>query len=184
MADEVSALEGANTASFPGLNLTERRGLAMFQIVAFSGWAVAVRDAVEAAFGVSPPQEPNTSSGFPSGTILWLGPDRWLITTDRSSQHAEWLARVAASGAAATDLSHARSVIRLAGRSAGLVLEKGCGVDFHPKIFVPGSCAQTVMAHVSVLIHAIDDTPSYDLHVPRSYAQHMWEWLQDAAPVS
>ena len=72
-------------------------------------------------------------------------------------------------------------MIRVTGPRARDLLAKGCPLDLHPSLFAKGACAQTVMAKAGVLIHAVDDGPTYDLYVLRSFAEYLWRWLEDAA---
>jgi len=60
------------------------------------------------------------------------------------------------------------------------LLDKGCSLDLHPRIFPVGSCAQTALAHVGVLLHR-RDIATFELYCARSYAQHLWHWLTEAA---
>jgi len=153
MAEPVSALP-AQAHDGDGVRLTERRPVSMVQVAAPNGAALPY------------PDEPNRATG----NALWLGPRRWLVVD-----------APAPPGAIVTDLGQARTVIRLSGARARDVLATGCLLDLHPAVFPPGHCAQTVIAHCTVLIHAVDDTPSFDLYVARSYARHFWEFLVDAA---
>jgi sarcosine oxidase subunit gamma len=54
----------------------------------------------------------------------------------------------------------------------------------NPRAFPPGSCAQSLIAKASVLIHLLDDEPgrgpTFDLYVARSFAHYLWTWLDDA----
>ena len=83
--------------------------------------------------------------------------------------------------AAVTDLGHGRTVLRIVGRHGRDLLAKGSGVDFHPRAFPVGACAQSLLGHVGVLVHAVDERPAFDLYVARSYALTVWEWLGESA---
>ena len=61
------------------------------------------------------------------------------------------------------------------------VLREGCSLDFHPRVFRPGLCAQTTVAKAGVLIYYVDQEPTIDLIVRRSFAEYLALWLQDAA---
>ena len=66
-------------------------------------------------------------------------------------------------------------------RSARSLLEKGCGVDLHPRAFGPGCCAQTLLARLPVIIDQLSVAPAYRVFVRRSAARWLVEWLIDAA---
>ena len=143
------------------------------------------RDAVEGALGVVPPRKANNAAEAGDITCLWLGPDEWLIVTpdERTPKALEALDAALAklSTAAVTDVSDARAVIGLGGPRARDVMMKGCSLDLHPRVFRPGHCAQSLLAKAQVILHQLDDKPTYDLYVARSFAEYLWAWLEDAS---
>ena len=88
---------------------------------------------------------------------------------------------VAERHAAVVDLSASRAIIEIAGPQARTLLQKGCGIDLHPREFGPGQCAQTVFAKLPVIIDQLGSAPIYRLFVRRSAARWLAEWLIDAA---
>ena len=45
----------------------------------------------------------------------------------------------------------------------------------------PAACAQTLLARAQALLIAVDDTPTIDITVRRSFAPYLAAWLQDSA---
>ena len=138
--------------------------------------------AVASVTDVAPPVQPCTSISGLFGSILWLGPDEWLIASE--SQAGDEIAarlRQALAGipAAVTDVSDARIIYVLTGENARKVLARGCSIDFHPREFPSGRCVQTLLAKTHVLIHA-RAAHAFEVHVPRSFAQYAWAWLENA----
>lgn len=139
------------------------------------------------ALGLLLPVEPNTARRVTGVTALWLGPDEWLLVTDPGAE-AELAARLEAAfaglHASVVDVTDNSTVIRCAGRSVRTVLAKGMPLDTHPRAFAPGEVRQTVLAHVDVICHLVEDSEALgatvDLHVRRSFADHLWTWLEDA----
>jgi sarcosine oxidase subunit gamma len=129
------------------------------------------------------PVSPNTVQTSGDLTVLWLGPDEWLVLTPPGAEPAI-IARLreALHGihGAVTDVSGNLARLRLAGSAARDVLAKGCSLDLHPRGFQPGQCAQTLIARSGVILHQIDGRPSYDLLPRRSFAEYLWMWLTDA----
>jgi heterotetrameric sarcosine oxidase gamma subunit len=82
----------------------------------------------------------------------------------------------------ATDITHGKAVLRLAGVTASEVLSKICGLDFHHTIFPSQHVAQTSAAKIKTLIARYDEgeTPAYFLHVNRPLGQYFWETVWDA----
>jgi sarcosine oxidase subunit gamma len=192
MAKRLSALAetyqrgdlGAARGDGPGIIIAERRPLAMVQVAAVSGAAVAVRAGIAAALGVTVAARPNHAAQKDGVTILWVGPDRWLIVEpERPGRElgARLNEALASTPATLTDLSHGRTVFRIAGCSSRDLLAKGCGVDFHPCAFPVDSCMQSLLGHVGALLHAVDEAPRLDLYVARSYALTVLEWLIESA---
>lgn len=133
--------------------------------------------------GVPLPFEPNRVASMREVRTLWLGPNEWLVTVPDGAvpELPGRLARAVEGGRAALlDLSSSRSVVAIGGSRARTVLEKGCGLDLHPRAFEPGHCAQTLFAGVPVILDQVG-TGSYRLFLRRSTARWLVEWLIDAA---
>ena len=148
--------------------------------------------AFEEVFGFALPVEPNTTAGAGDLTAFWLGPDEWWIATPGPKPEAGPELAVRLRGAlaghfhAVTDVGESRTCIRLSGPEARAVLRKGCPLDMHPQVFQAATCAQTCLAKATVLIHHAGDAsggggPAFDVYVPRSFAEYLWAWLEDAS---
>ncbi|MDT7677764.1 MAG: sarcosine oxidase, subunit gamma, partial [Pseudonocardiales bacterium] len=71
------------------------------------------------------------------------------------------------------------------------VLEQGCPLDLHPRVFGPGRCVQTMLARAQVVIwrpasdatDGAEDSPgeTFRLLVRGSFAGYLAAWLTDAA---
>ena len=128
------------------------------------------------------PLGPNTVSNGIS-TIYWLGPDEWLIVTpggDRPTLPAMLEEALNGMHASLNVVTGGQVAMRISGDSATAVLAKGCTLDLHPKTFHPGQCAQTGLAKASILIGKVDDVPTFDVIVRRSFAEYLALWLQHA----
>ena len=86
-------------------------------------------------------------------------------------------------GATVVDVSANRTTLELRGPRARELLEFGCPIDLHPRVFGPGSCAQTLLARANVLMWFVteDPEPIYRLFVRPSFAAYVAAWLADAA---
>jgi len=140
---------------------------------------VAKLAAVKKAAGLDLPQTPGKFSAHAERSALWFGPDQWLIVAPAGD--ADALTRTLDAVAGSTvDVSDLRAEFELAGPLAADVLRKGCGIDLHPRVFGPGSCALTSLARVRVALRQTDERPGYRLLVERSVALYLWDWLIDA----
>lgn len=147
--------------------------------------------AIKGVTGFDLPTEPCTcTSGEDASGLhgLWMGPDEWLIVApaegfdDLSAKLATSLNGI---HAAVVDVSESRTVLSMSGTDARRVLQKGCGIDFHPRAFSLGRVVNTLLARAHVTIHQINsddpgELPAYELYVHRSFAEYLWTWLEDA----
>ncbi len=112
--------------------------------------------------------------------LLWNGPGQYLAVSSR--RHEQQLSAalneaLAGTGACAVDVSHARTLLRLAGPASRDLLAKGCPLDLD--VMASGDCAPTVVSHFNVLLHC-DGEDAFELWVTRSFAQSFLEWLLHA----
>ena len=116
--------------------------------------------------------------------IYWLGPNEWLVVC-RISDGPDLMAglRESLSGqhASVTDVTGGQIAMQLSGTGVRDVLAKGCTLDFHPDIFTVGNCAQSGLAKANVLIGLVDDQPTFEIVVRRSFAEYLALWLRHAA---
>jgi sarcosine oxidase, subunit gamma len=141
------------------------------------------RNAVESALIATLP-DANRVIGFAAGSVLWLGPDQFLIVTEpggEASLVATLSAALRGRRGAVVDIGDSRTTIALAGPRARDLLAKGSGLDLHPRAFAPGQCAQSFLAKVKIALVQLDDVPSYHIIVERSVAEYLYLWLGDAA---
>ncbi len=137
-------------------------------------------DSCRHSLGIEPPLEANTVSASNDLTVFWLGPNEWLVHCDMA--RAEELMKDLRTGLkgrhyALTEVSDYYLVMRLSGSTSRDILARGTPFDLHSSRFKAGACAQTRFAHASILLHAIDDQPSYDIQVRWSFARYLWDYL-------
>jgi sarcosine oxidase subunit gamma len=163
-------------SSAPGVAFAERRDLMLLSLrgkVQDAAWL----ERVTGALGCELPKPCRSADSAIAGA-LGLGPDEWLIVSGSDSAIASTLS---ARAAYVTDVSHGRACLRLSGARARDLLAKGTSIDLHPRAFQPGHCAATALAKISVVLHQVDASPTYDLYAMRSYTLSLWHWLTEAA---
>ena len=145
----------------------------------------AAADAVRLALGLSLPLEPNTVVRAGELTVLWLGPDEWLVVGPPGTQRdVEQRIRAAAGDEhiAVTDVSAQRTTLLVSGARARELLAHGCPLDLHPRAFGPGRCAQTTLARAQVVLVSRDEPGAgFWVLVRSSFAGYLTDWLLDAA---
>jgi len=150
--------------------------------------------AVSTVLGIDLPLQPNTVHEAGDTTVLWLGPDEWLVlTADGHGDPLLQALRAAFGGAragdteatglhaAVTDVGGGQTVLGLSGPAVRDLLAKGCPLDLHPRSFDVGRCAQSHLAKAPLLLRQVDRAPSFELIVRRSFSDYVWAWLDDAA---
>ena len=137
-------------------------------------------DEVRRSVGVALPTVPNTTAKSGALTTLWLGPASWLLIAGNAVALSGFESRrdaLNAVGGALFDVSASRIAWTVAGAQAATVLAKGCPLDFHPRAFVEGACAQSVLGHVNVLFYKRASSPAFTVLVARSFARDVWRTL-------
>ena len=160
-------------------------GVLLAPVTFASAWNVQGARAADVArmrFGVTLPGAPNSTARAGDVTALWLGPASWLLVTGNAPLRDFDAARAAlnAAGGALFEVSASRVAYAVAGPRAADVLAAGCPLDFHPRAFPVGACAQSLFARVSALCWR----PAADVFVvlvARSFGRDVWHGLRDAA---
>jgi sarcosine oxidase, subunit gamma len=140
--------------------------------------------AVRGVLGCALPLVPNTVAYSGNGTVFWLGPNEWLIVVPDGSANplmVDLQQALHGQFIAVTEVSGGQTIVVLRGKQVRALLAKGCPLDFHPRAFGPGQCAQSHLAKAPILLHQRDDEPTFELIMRRSFADYLWLWLLDAA---
>jgi sarcosine oxidase subunit gamma len=182
-----------------GVALREIPFLTMVGVRVVPGTAAA--EAVAAAAGIPLPGGHGQVTGSADGTaLLWLGPDEFLLVgpegvgpaelgpagtdlgkagSDDAGTAAELARALGTEPGQAVDLSANRTTLELSGPSARAVLEKGCPMDLHPRVFTPGTAVATTLGPVQVLLWQTDEEV-YRILPRASFADYTARWLLDA----
>jgi sarcosine oxidase subunit gamma len=139
--------------------------------------------AVRQTLGIALPSVPNTVVQGPTHAALWLGPDEWLLQSAEPRQSAlEPTLRSSLAGqfAAAADVSSSYTMVELCGDRARAVVQKGCPLDLHPRVFAVGHCAQSHLFKAPLLLRAVA-SDAFELVLRRSFADYAARMLLDAS---
>lgn len=154
--------------------IEQRSGFGLATVMARKGVAPA---AIGAALGVDLRDGPYCSTGA-GIVLLGTGPGSWLAYADVAP--ADWAAglreRLSAL-ASVSDQSGGYAIFRLSGLGARTVLQRGAAIDFRPAAFAVGAVATTMIAHIGVVIRQVDEAPTYDILLFRSFAGSFRHWL-------
>ena len=139
--------------------------------------------AVEGVLRQELPVRPGTVTRAGDRTLLWLGPDEWLLVAPPGEQaqlQSALRAALASAGGVVVDLSAHRTTIDVRGRLARDLLAKGCSLDLHPSVFTADRCAQALLARAPVILLSHKDGTDLRLLVRSSFAGYVADWLLDA----
>lgn len=166
-----------------GITASRRDELTIASVAAARGKFSLLNAAVQGAYGVALPETPQRVALGEGIQAVWAGPEQWLLVADRGTNRdlSAELAPKLRGLAAVTDQSDARAVVRVSGPRARDVLAKGLPIDLHPRAFPADGAAITHASHIGVILWQVDETPTYDLAMFRSFADSFASWLRHAA---
>ena len=130
---------------------------------------------------------PNSSGevqGNNETRTAWLGPDEFLIqcTKDKTLNIINELTDILGNSFySLTDVSDYYLTIRLSGKKSIEVLSKGCPLNFKKYLNAKDTCAQSYISKTTVFIDRLADDQIFDISVRWSFAEYLWEWLEDAS---
>ena len=168
--DEFQPLNGA-------VGLYEKTGLGELNL---RGQGRDFMETTQSVLGFQLPVEPNTTAMKGDVLAVWLGPDEWLLEASLmtiENLNATLNEALREFYAAVTEVTDQLIVVCLTGVLVRDILNCGCPLDFHPHSFELNMCAQSHYFKAGILINQIDEIPSYDIRVHRSYAEYLWTLL-------
>ena len=134
------------------------------------------------------PVDPNTSSSNENLNLLWLSPDEWfLYSNDKIDlKDANFLEDKLFNEISKVKLGSVTNVsdhwimINLKGIKIFELLSAGCPFNFNNFKNSKGAVTQTLINHIDVIIHN-KNINDLNLFVRRSFSQHLFLWMNDAA---
>lgn len=182
----VSAFAGLPTAAGTGGGVvaTERDGLGIAHVTARNARTAALGQLIQERFRIALPDGPRRlCSG--EVAVAGIGPDSWLVTCENGGNaFAAGLRESFARHAAVVDLSDAYVVLRLTGARLREALAKLLPIDLHARSFRAGDVAQTVAAHMAVVLWRLEDSrgeAAIELAAGRSFAHSLYRAIRDSA---
>jgi sarcosine oxidase subunit gamma len=168
------------TEGEPGVTVRPRDDLAMAKLIARKGRADDLAAAIRSRYALDLPATPKRveQGGL---AVIWSGPGQWLAVAEDGRDLARELSETVGAFAAVSDQSDGLAVLRVSGPHARDALIKGVGLDLHPRAFGPGDAAVTMIAHIGAQLWQLDDRPSYEIAIYRSFAGSLWRWLDASA---
>ena len=135
------------------------------------------------------PTEPNTSTQSDILTALWLSPDEWIIFSNEpinkntNNYETEKLLNNNISKlnlGAITDVTDQFVMMNLKGSKIFELFQNGSPFNFNDFQNKKGAVTQTIITKIDIIVHNKDKN-SVNLFVRRSFSQHLFSWMNDAA---
>ncbi len=165
-----------NPKGTAGVSIEDRRNRGVIQIFAKNGKTKAVERALKIK------QTPGKTTQQKNFSAIPVSPGQWvLVSQTANSGFAKTIAKKLKGIGYVSEQSDSRVIFRVSGPNARQLMQKGCRLDLHPSVAKAGFCGQTQMAQMGVLIHQVDNKPSFDVLVYSGFAQDFAEWLHHSA---
>lgn len=167
--------ETLKTPAGDGVLVRSVEGKGIVQIFAAKGRTAAVERALKIK---QTPGKASVAAGF---NAIPVAPGQWMLVSGRADTSGKFASDIKAqlkTSGYVSEQSDSRVIFRLNGPRVIDLMQKGCRLDLHPSVIGKGWCAQTQMAQMSVLIHQIDEKPTFDLYVYSGFAREFAEWLE------
>ena len=135
------------------------------------------------------PIEANTSTQSDKLTALWLSPDEWMIFSNEpinensNNYETENLLNTNISKlnlGAITDVSDQFVMIALKGNKIYKLFQTGSPFNFNDFQNKKGAVTQTILTKIDIIVHN-QDKNTVNLFVRRSFSEHLFSWMNDAA---
>ena len=134
------------------------------------------------------PTEPNTSNVNEKLTIIWLGPNEWLIRIFKKQNFKNIFLELNNSlntqNTAITDVTENKTILKITGENLYNLLSKFMIIDLDKILKKKSSVAQTIFTKVPVLIirnHNKNEKQSIDMYINRSHTQYILDLLLDGS---
>ena len=145
--------------------------------------------AVGKSLNILLPTEANTSTQSDRLTALWLSPDEWMIYSNEpvsentNSYETEELLNKNISKlslGAITDVTDQFVMINFKGNKIYELFQTGSPFNFNDFQNKKGAVTQTILNKIDIIIHNLNKN-TVNLFVRRSFSQHLFSWMNDAA---
>ena len=146
---------------------------------------------IDKSLSILPPTESNTSSSNENLNLLWLSPDEWMLYSNEKLNSENDIYKLEdelykeiskVNYGSVTNITDHWVMINLKGENVYDLLSTSCPFDFNKFKSNKGSVVQTIFNHIDVIIHH-KNTNDLNLFVRRSFSDHLFSWMNDAASI-
>ena len=145
--------------------------------------------AVGKSLNILLPTEANTSTQSDKLTALWLSPDEWMIFSngpvdeETNNYETEELLNKNISKlnlGAITDVTDQFVMINIKGSKIYELFQTGSPFNFNDFQNKKGAVTQTILTKIDIIVNNLDKN-IVNLFVRRSFSEHLFSWMNDAA---
>lgn len=175
------------TESIAGVRASLVDPVSLAMVMPAPGQTADCLQALAAAYGADLAHVgPRQSAQSPALHLRWSGPQAYLACMSGHVDIEAELSQNCGATASVVDQSDGKFMLRLSGPAVRKTLAKGVTLDLHPKGFVAGETALTVLAHLNVQLtrvetHGGQGDPTFEVVAARSSAADLWSWLEASA---
>ena len=187
MVEQLSPLEPVlrpgphgNFADGVGVTLSEIQPGSIVQVAAWPGEERPLIAALRDVTGLALPDGAGGGIAMETKSAFGFAPGKFLVIDQSEGLLAALAGAITAETGTATDLSHGRTAIRVAGPKAEWVLAKFFAVDFSLPAFPLGSGISTAHHDIFAQIQRSGED-RFDIYVFRSFARAFWTSLCHAS---
>ena len=158
------------------LKLKEVKNLTIYQIVKYKNSTIDVSKMNLDGLRLPDPLKVKHDS---STRILWMGPDNWLVVSDKKKIYHTFKKDFTDKDFAITDLSHSRTIIEIEGNNVREVIKKGSPLNINDLGEL--DCANSVFHAINITLDFISDNPQVvRVLALRSFGESLYHSLTDA----
>ena len=158
------------------LKLKEVKNLIIYQIVKYKNSTIDVSKMNLDGLRLPDPLKVKHNS---STRILWMGPDNWLVVSDKKKIYHTFKKDFTDKDFAITDLSHSRTIIEIKGNNVREVIKKGSPLNINDLGEL--DCANSVFHAINITLDFISDNPQVvRVLALRSFGESLYHSLTDA----
>ncbi len=158
------------------LKLKEVKNLTIYQIVKYKNSKIDVSKMNLDGLRLPDPLKVKYNS---TTRILWMGPDNWLVISDKKNFFDTFKNDFTDKHFAITDLSHSRTIIEIEGNLAREVIKKGSPLNINE--LGEGNCSNSVFHAITITLDFISDNPLViRVLALRSFGESLHHSLTDA----
>ena len=158
------------------LKLKEVKNLTIYQIVKYKNSTIDVSKMNLDGLRLPDPLKVKHNS---STRILWMGPDNWLVVSDKKKIYHTFKKDFTDKDFAITDLSHSRTIIEIEGNNVREVIKKGSPLNINDLGEL--DCANSVFHAINITLDFISDNPQVvRVLALRSFGESLYHSLTDA----